>query len=121
MMSLGRKTCSNVRKEMWTHTLGCNLIRTIVVLAAKHEVLPRSISFKGAVQTLQAFRPCIAFRGENNPSLRRTLYQHLLDQLVRHRVANRPDRFEPRLLKRRPKHFGFLRKARAETKRAVCK
>jgi len=52
------KTPDLVRKEIWTHILAYNLIRTIIArAAAKHEIRPRSISFKGAVQTLQAFQP----------------------------------------------------------------
>jgi hypothetical protein len=49
------------------------------------------------------------------------LYQQLLDAIATHRVADRPDRFEPRLRKRRPKHYGFLRKPRNETKREMLK
>ncbi len=47
-----------VRKEIWTHVLAYNLIRTIIAQAAtKHDIEPRSISFKGAIQTLEAFQP----------------------------------------------------------------
>jgi len=35
--------------------------------AARHDVEPRSISFKGAVQTLQAFQPVIAMLAEGDP------------------------------------------------------
>jgi hypothetical protein len=107
-----------VRKEIWTHILAYNLIRTIMTQAAtKHGVQPRSISFKGAIQTLEAFQPLIALRGEHNPALRSALYEQLLDAIAVHRVADRPDRIEPRLRKRRPKHYGFLRKPRRETQR----
>ena len=48
------KTPELVRKEIWTHILAYNLIRTIMAQAAtKHGINPRSISFKGAVQTLR--------------------------------------------------------------------
>src|SRR5262245_65922486 len=60
------KTPELVRKELWTHILAYNLIRTIVAqAAAKHGLEPRSISFKGAVQPLEAFRPVIALQGED--------------------------------------------------------
>jgi hypothetical protein len=50
------KTPELVRKEIWTHILAYNLIRTIMAqAAAKHGVVPRTISFKGTVQTLEAF------------------------------------------------------------------
>jgi len=112
------KTPELVRKEIWTHLLAYNLIRTIIAQAAtKHGIEPRSISFKGTIQTLEAFQPVIAIQGQLNLGFRMNLYQQLLDAIVIHRVADRPDRFEPRLRKRRPKHYGFLRKPRHQTKR----
>jgi hypothetical protein len=112
------KTPELVRKEIWTHVLAYNLIRTIMAQAAtKHGIEPRTISFKGAVQTLEAFQPVIALQGEHNSELRKSLYEHLLDAIANHRVADRPDRYEPRLRKRRPKHYGYLRKPRREAKR----
>ena len=69
------KTPELVRKELWTHILAYNLIRTIMAQAAtKHGIEPRSISFKGTVQTLEAFQPVIALTGERDPTFRRTLY-----------------------------------------------
>jgi hypothetical protein len=116
------KTPELVRKEIWTHVLAYNLIRTIMAQAAtKHGIEPRSISFKGAVQTLEAFQPVIAIQGQHDSTLRRSLYQQLLDAIAAHRVADRPDRYEPRLRKRRPKHYGFLRKPRHQTKRDMAR
>ena len=116
------KTPELVRKEIWTHILAYNLIRTIMAQAAtKHDIEPRSISFKGAVQTLQAFQPAIAIQGQHDSTLRRWLYKQLLDAISAHRVADRPDRYEPRLRKRRPKHYAFLRKPRHEIKRDMLK
>jgi Transposase DDE domain len=116
------KTPELVRKEIWTHLLGYNLIRTIMAQAAsKHGLSPRSLSFKGAIQTLEAFQPMIAIQGDDDPLFRIRIYQKLLDAVALHRVADRPDRFEPRLRKRRPKHYGFLRKPRHLTKLQMIK
>ena len=116
------KTPELVRKEVWTHVLAYNLIRTIIAQAAsKHKKLPRSISFKGAIQTLAAFQPVIAIQGKGNTAVRVKLYQQLLDAIAVHQVADRPDRFEPRLRKRRPKHYAFLRKPRKVIKREMAK
>jgi hypothetical protein len=112
------KTPELVGKEIWTHLLAYNLIRTIIAQAAgKHALEPRSISFKGAIQMLEAFQAVIALQGQLSLGFRMNLYQQLLDAIAIHRVADRPDRFEPRLRKRRPKHYGFLRKPRRQTKR----
>ena len=115
------KTPELVRKEIWTHVLAYNLIRTIAQAATRHGIEPRTISFKGAVQTLEAFQPVIALQGEHNSASRQKLYEQLLDSIASHRVADRPDRYEPRLRKRRPKHYGFLRKPRRLTKRDMRK
>ena len=40
----------------------------------------------------------------------------LLDAIAVHRVANRPDRFEPRARKRRYKNYPFLMKSRQASK-----
>lgn len=122
MEVLRGKTPELVRKEVWTHVLAYNLIRTIIAQAAsKHGKEPRSISFKGAIQTLEAFQPVIAIVGRRSQLVRTNLYEQLLDAIAMHQVADRPDRFEPRLRKRRPKHYAFLRKPRAVIKRQMAK
>src|SRR5262249_28023662 len=114
------KTPELVRKEIWTHILAYNLIRTIMAQAAtKHGIEPRSISFKGAVQTLEAFQPVIAMQGEHASAFRIQVYKQILDAIATHRVADRPDRFEPRRRKRRPKPYDRLMKPRREAKREI--
>ena len=116
------KTPELVRKEIWTHILAYNLIRTIIAQAAnKHHIEPRTISFKGAVQTLEAFQPLIATQGDRDTAHRRNLYQKLLDAVATHRVADRPDRFEPRQRKRRQKKYDRMMKPRNELKREMLK
>jgi hypothetical protein len=122
MEMLRCKTPELVRKEIWTHILAYNLIRTIMAQAAtKHKVEPRSISFKGAVQTLTAFQPLIAIQGQSDSAFRQNLYEQLLDAVAVHRVADRPDRFEPRRKKRRNKRYDLLTKPRHEAKRDMLK
>jgi hypothetical protein len=116
------KTPELVRKEVWTHILAYNLIRTIIAQAANtHHVEPRTISFKGAIQTLQAFQPLIAAQGGCSSLRRRSLYHQLLDAVTTHRVANRPDRFEPRQRKRRQKKYDRMMKPRNQLKREMLK
>ena len=122
MECLRCKTPELVRKEIWTHALAYNLIRTIMAQAAtKNGLLPRTISFKGALQTLEAFRPIISTVGNRDTSTRELLYQHLLQAIVLHRVADRPNRFEPRRIKRRHKHYVPLTVPRHEAKRQILK
>jgi Transposase DDE domain len=98
-----------VRKEIWTHILAYNLIRTLMAqAAARYDVEPRKISFKGAVQTLEAFQPLFAIGVDRDWAHRQNLYQQFLHAVATHRVADRPDRFEPRLRKRRPKKYDSM-------------
>lgn len=116
------KTPELVRKEAWTHLLAYNLIRTVMAQAAdQHDVQPRTISFKGTLQTLEAFQPFIVSMGKRCLSLREEMYQQLLTAIVAHRVANRPDRFEPRKKKRRRMPYDLLTKSRAEAKLDILK
>ena len=122
MRELRCKTPELVRKEIWTHALAYNLIRTVMAQAAAiHGMEPRSISFKGAMQTLEAFQPLLEFRTARDPAQRLQLYQDLLHAIATHRVADRPDRFEPRAKKRRRNHYDWLTKPRAEIKRKMAK
>ena len=122
MDDLRCKTPELVRKEIWTHVLAYNLIRTIIAQAAsKHDLEPRSISFKGTIQTLEAFQPVLAMCTRRDPMFRQELYHQLLDCIALHRVANRPGRFEPRKRKRRFKLYNFLRKPRNQTKLDMMK
>ena len=45
--------------------------------------------------------------------------QQLLDAIATHRVADRPDRFEPRQRKRRQKKYDRMMKPRNEIKRDI--
>jgi Transposase DDE domain len=122
MRELRCKTPESVRKEVWAHVLAYNLIRTVMAqAAARHEVEPRSISFKGALQTLEAFRPLLELGAAEDAAGRSRLYQDLLGAIATHRVADRPDRYEPRLKKRRRNYYDWLTEPRAEIKRKMAK
>ncbi len=123
-MQMGELRCKTpelVRKEVWAHILAYNLLRTVMAqAAAKHDIPPRSISFTGAMQTLEAFQPLLEL-GATDDAGRLRLYQELLDAIASHRVADRPDRYEPRLKKRRRNNYDWLTEPRAKIKRKMTK
>jgi hypothetical protein len=122
MHELRCKTPELVRKEIWAHVLAYNLIRTLMAqAAATHDLLPRSISFKGAMQTLEAFQPLLELQADQGDVHRLRLYQNLLRAIATHRVGDRPDRFEPRVKKHRRNHYGWLNRPRSEVKRKMAK
>jgi len=102
------QTPHRVRNEFYMHLLAYNLIRRVMVLtAAQAGVEPWTVSFKGTLQTLQNLLPLL---GGNVTTA--TWCETLLDSVATHVVGNRPDRFEPRLKKRRPKKYKLLREPR---------
>jgi len=105
------KTPAMVRKEIWIHLLAYNLIRKLMAEAALAAGLnPRDISFKGTLQTLVAF----AIAGWSCPKRRQSLlYKSVLKAIATHRVNDRPDRIEPRAVKRRPKKLVYLNQPRS--------
>ena len=122
MADLRCKTPELVRKEIWTHVLAYNLLRTVMAqAAATHDLEPRSLSFKGALQTLEAFQPLLGLAAAEDGGPGLELYQHLLRAIASHRVGDRPDRFEPRAKKRRRDHYAWLTKPRSALKRKMAK
>ena len=111
------KTPQIVRKEIWAHLLAYNLIRAVIAQAAmQHDVLPRSLSFKAALQTIHAFEIPLLLC---SPSGLYDLYSAMLATIASQHVGNRPDRFEPRARKRRPKPYPHLTIPRHEAKTAL--
>ena len=107
------KTPHRVRNEFFMHLPAYNLIRQVMSTAAiEAGVRPHEISFKGTLQTLNKFLPQLSRSVSLN-----AWYQSLLAAIATHVVANRPDRYEPRLRKRRPKPYKHLREPRANYKR----
>lgn len=112
------KTPEMVRKEIWVHLLAYNLIRTVMAdAAAQANIRPREVSFKGAWQTLGAYRPLVEHAA---PEALPMLYDSLLTAIASHRVGNRPNRYEPRAVKRRPKPHDLLTTPRQEAKRRLA-
>lgn len=105
------QTPAMVRKEVWAHLLAYNLVRGVMVEAARQaKVLPEEVSFKGAQQTVNAFLPNL--RTARTEEERKRLWASLVTAVARHRVGNRPDRYEPRAVKRRPKNYRRLKEPR---------
>lgn len=112
MEHLRCKTPERVRNEFWTHLLGYNLIRGVMAQAALQAGRsPWEISFKGTLQTLERFLPILLSRISSE-----AWCSALLTAVAAHIVGDRPDRFEPRLVKRRPKPYKHLREPRRNYK-----
>ena len=106
-----------VRKELWMGLLGYNAIRATMAEASRaHGRVPHRVSFKGALQTVQAFAEAL----RDGPSARRRrLWKMVLESVANDEVGHRPDRAEPRARKRRPKPYPLLMVPREEARNAL--
>jgi hypothetical protein len=111
------KTPGMVRKEIWTCLLAYNLIRQSMLQAALAAKLsPRQLSFTAAMQKIAASWATLALC---DAAQLVQLIGIALRHLARHRVGHRPDRIEPRAIKRRPKSHKLLTKPRDEARAAL--
>lgn len=118
MEHLRCKRPETVRKEFYTHLLAYNLIRGLMLEAAlAADVSPHQLSFKGTMQSLNTFLGTVI--ADSNNAQR--LYPALLWMISTHRVADRPNRIEPRLLKRRPKPHKLLQEPRHVVRRRLIR
>ena len=101
------KVPERVRNEFYMHMVGYNLIRGVMAAAAfQSGRSPWEISFKGTLQTLGQFLPMLL------ANTAESWCEALLAAVATHIVGDRPDRFEPRRVKRRPKPYKLLQKHR---------
>jgi hypothetical protein len=121
-MNMGVLRCKSpdmVRKEVWMHLLAYNLIRTLMAKAAEQEgIEPREVSFAGALQAVNAFAPVLQIADRKDLP---RLSEILLRIIARSRVGNRPDRFEPRAVKRRAKPIALLTTPRRKARKRLAK
>jgi DDE family transposase len=97
------KTVAGVHKELLMISLAYNLVRLVMLAAAKQQHVPADrISFIDALRWLCHVRP---------------------GQLVRALIINRlrPGRVEPRVRKRRPKQYPLMKRPRHELRQACLR
>lgn len=99
-------------KQLWVHLLAYNVIRLLMAQAASHAGIdPRGLSFKHTVQLwtewvsrgLSVTKDC----------------GRLFTLIAQCRVGHRPGRIEPRMRKRRPKPYPWLKVPRAKARRHI--
>ena len=98
-------------KELLAYLVAHNLIRCVMAeVVARFPVdLPR-VSFKGSLDALRQYSAAIA--QARSQKLRQQLWEDLLLNLARDLVPLRPNRREPRAVKRRPKSYPLLNQPR---------
>ena len=101
-------------KQLWVHLLAYNVIRLLMAQAACNaNVDPRSLSFKHTVQLWTEWTA----RGLCSVDDRLRLFA----SIAQSKVGHRPGRIDPRMRKRRPKPYPWLKVPRAQARRQVQK
>lgn len=104
MEFLQGKSPEIVKKEIQMYFIVYNVIR-LLILDSRGKESPTSYSFQSCIQTLLA-------HSYVNQKKTKTMWVSLRRQLNRCTLQQRPDRVEPRAVKRRPKPFKLMVKPR---------
>ena len=102
-----------VCKEIYMHMVAYNLIRALMWQAAQEHHRPlHRLSFAGTMQRFEVMAPYLyLFCGTAKAIM---LYQLLLKWIAGDILPCRPNRIEPRAVKRRPKEYALLNRPRKE-------
>jgi len=112
------KTPAVVRKEVWAHLLVYNIVRGLMAQGAHAVAIrPDKVSFTGALQTFNAFLPHLLNAGTSQEAAAR--WTAMIGAISEHRVGDRPDRYEPRAVKRGRKKYPQLRVTRKKTQQML--
>jgi len=107
MEMLRSRSPEMVQREIYAHLIAHNLIRYTMARAAIQQTVPlERISFKGTLDALRQFTHAIS--QARTKKKRRQLWTKLLATLAADLVPERPDRREPRAVKRVKKKYPRL-------------
>ena len=112
------KSSDVVCKEIYMHLVAYNLIRALMWQAAEEHDRPlHRLSFAGSVQRLDVMIPYLyLFCGTPKAVM---LYRLLLKWVAGDILPCRPNRIEPRAVKRRLKEYALLSRPRRELREAL--
>lgn len=106
------QTPEMIQKEIHLHAIAYNLIRSLMNdIARRYEVDVARLSFKGTLDALRQWQPILDKPGlhpQVSSADRDALYEIIAADLLPHR----PNRTEPRAVKRRPKNFRLMTRPR---------
>jgi hypothetical protein len=108
------QTPAMVRKEIAMQVMAYNLIRALMQdIARSYQMDVDRLSFKGTVDALRQWRELLE-AAKTQPRLTRKLRALFYQSVATDPLIARPERSEPRAVKRRPKNFRLLTKPRHE-------
>ena len=115
METLRCKSPQRAHKELEMFFIAYNLIRVLMPQASAMDDVPlERLSFKGTVDAVRQFS--LAMARARSRKMQKQLMADLLAVIARDRVPERPDRREPRAVKRRPKPYPLRNRPRHQMK-----
>ena len=115
MEHLPSKTPQMVVKDFYMHLLAYNLIRKLQLEASsQHGVAPLALLFCAVIQHLSSFTCLLAHATDEQRTYE---YEQLIYLISTEKLPFRPNRVEPRVVKRRPKKYRWLSMPREQLKR----
>ena len=116
---LSCRTPAMCHKELEMHLIAYNLLRSLMAEAATTCQVPLDrLSFKGTLDAARQYSHTLTQIPPSRRKLRQRVYADLLAVIAADLVPERPDRFEPRCQKRRPKRYPFMTRPRHQLKAA---
>jgi len=107
------KSPEMIERELRLFVIAYNLVRALILQAARtHKADPNRLSFKGTLSKVRSWAPELA--KAKSKKVLRIMSDALLFQIAFDPVPDRPNRVEPRAVKRRPKQYSRLIKPRRE-------
>ncbi len=107
------ETPDGVRQEIGRHLLAYHLIRLLMGQAARaHGRDLHRLSFTGTLHRLRRILPWALLGSSGRPAPAATLRVCRLHGIAEDELPDRPNRWEPRRRKRRPKEYSLLQKPR---------
>lgn len=112
---LRSKTPEMVRKEIYAYFLAYNLLRSLMWEAGNtYGAPPLRLSLQGTRNYFNNFMKEFLNVSKTKAS---KIYRSLLKMIVHKLVPSRPERVEPRQVKRRPKAYPWLKEQRVEARK----
>ena len=110
---LRSKLVDNVYKEMSARFIAINIIRMIAIEAADFKKIenPNRISFVHAIWVILTYSIAFVFNPKAKAAL---IYKSMLIEIASNIVPQRPDRNEPRAVRRERKHYPSLKITRTQ-------
>jgi hypothetical protein len=109
---LRSRTPDGVRCEMAARLVASNVVRSIMLAAAKtHRVAPERLSFAGAIRSILSFAPAMAAQPVSRLP---AVYSAMLREIAANTVPIRPNRNEPRSIRRMLRRYPCLVTPRAK-------